>query len=175
MHVQGLDPRSIAHLFSNTVCIGEKTINGDACFILKQETRLDTLREQSTANIEIVYHTIWGYFSQRTGLLIQFEDSKLIQMKTAVEEEEAVFYETSLVTVLEDYRYVDGINIAHGGKTGASMLRYGKTMRKRWRLEETWKIEEVDFNIDGLSLDYFMPPSVCKKETDQHDETATAI
>ncbi|XP_051123900.1 uncharacterized protein LOC127246509 isoform X2 [Andrographis paniculata] len=168
---QGLDPRSTANLFRNTVCIGETTINNENCFILKLETSLDILKAQSTANTKIVYHTIWGYFSQRTGLLIQFEDSKLIQIKnTPATDDQAVFYETSLVSVLEDYRYVDGINIAHKGKTTASLLRYGTKMRRSWTLEETWKIEEVDFNIDGLSVDYFNPPSVCKKDSEREDD-----
>ncbi|PWA58412.1 hypothetical protein CTI12_AA400270 [Artemisia annua] len=34
-------------------------------------------------------------------------------------------------------------------------------------MEETWTIEEVDFNIKGLSMDCFLPPSDLKKEEDQ--------
>ncbi|KAI3464973.1 hypothetical protein Pfo_021636 [Paulownia fortunei] len=165
---QGLDPRSTANLFLNTVCIGEKTIKNEDCFILKLDTSSDILKAQSTPNTEIVYHTIWGYFSQRTGLLIQFEDTKLIRMKTAVGDD-SVFYETSMESMLEDYRLVEGINIAHSGKTSASLYRYGKTLKRKWKLEETWKIEEVDFNICGLSMDYFLPPADVRKGT-EHDE-----
>ncbi|KAL7155270.1 hypothetical protein ABFS83_03G063600 [Erythranthe nasuta] len=160
---QGLDPRSTANLFLNTVCIGEKTIQNEDCFILKLDTCSEILKAQSTPNTEVVHHTIWGYFSQRTGLLIQFEDTKLIRMKTPVGDE-SVFYETSMESVLEDYRIVDGINIAHGGKTSASLYRYGKTLKRKWKLEETWKIEEVDFNICGLSFDYFLPPAEAVKK-----------
>ncbi|KAL0317135.1 UNVERIFIED_CONTAM: hypothetical protein Sangu_2127800 [Sesamum angustifolium] len=35
--LQGLDPRSTANLFSNSVCIGEKTVNSEDCFVLKLE------------------------------------------------------------------------------------------------------------------------------------------
>ncbi|KAH6838058.1 DUF620 family protein [Perilla frutescens var. hirtella] len=164
---KGLDPRSTANLFSNTVCIGERIINGEDCFILKLETTPDILKAQSTANTELVYHTIWGYFSQRSGLLIQFEDTKLIRMKTNVGDD-SVFYETSLESLLDDYRLVNGINIAHSGNTTASIYRYGKTLKRRWRLEETWNIEEVDFNISGLSADYFLPPPNDKKEIDEN-------
>lgn len=165
---QGLDPRSTANLFSNTLCIGERIINGEDCFVLKLETSSDILKSQSTPNTELVYHTIWGYFSQRSGLLIQFEDTKLIRMKTNVEDDDSVFYETSLESLIDDYRLVDGINIAHGGNTTASIYRYGKTLKRRWRLEETWNIEEVDFNISGLSVDYFLAPSNDdKKEIDE--------
>ncbi|KAL6511751.1 hypothetical protein OROGR_021348 [Orobanche gracilis] len=166
---QGLDPRSTANLFLNTVCIGEKKINGEDCFILKLDTSSHILKAHSTPNTEIVHHTIWGYFSQRTGLLIQFEDTKLIRMKSMSVGDESVFYETSMESVVEDYRVVDGISIAHGGRTNASLYRYGKQMKRKWKLEETWKIEEVDFNIYGLSLDYFLPPSDVRKDN-EHDE-----
>ncbi|KAL3639205.1 hypothetical protein CASFOL_017112 [Castilleja foliolosa] len=167
---QGLDPRSTANLFLNTVCIGEKTINNEDCFILKLDTSPDILKAHSTPNTEIVHHTIWGYFSQRTGLLIQFEDTKLIRMKSAGVGDESVFYETNMESTLEDYRLVDGINIAHSGKTNASLYRYGKEMKRKWKLEETWKIEEVDFNICGLSFDYFLPPADVRKDNNGHDD-----
>ncbi|KAL6574302.1 hypothetical protein OROHE_001206 [Orobanche hederae] len=166
---QGLDPRSTANLFLNTVCIGEKKINGEDCFILKLDTSSHILKAHSTPNTEIVHHTIWGYFSQRTGLLIQFEDTKLIRMKSMAVGDDSVFYETSMESVVEDYRVVDGISIAHGGRTNASLYRYGKQMKRKWKLEETWKIEEVDFNIYGLSLDYFLPPADVRKDNG-HDE-----
>ncbi|KAL3840310.1 hypothetical protein ACJIZ3_024901 [Penstemon smallii] len=167
---QGLDPRSTANLFLNAVCIGEKTIKNEDCFILKLETSSEILKAQSTPHTEIVHHTIWGYFSQRTGLLIQFEDTKLIRMKKdGSGNDESVFYETTMESVLDEYRYVEGINIAHSGKTCASLYRYGKTQNRKWKLEESWKIEEIDFNICGLSMDYFLPPADVKKEN-EHDE-----
>ncbi|KAL0438561.1 UNVERIFIED_CONTAM: hypothetical protein Slati_2339100 [Sesamum latifolium] len=106
---------------------------------------------------------------QRTGLLIQFEDTKLIRMKTAVGDD-SVFYETSMESVLEDYRPVDGINIAHSGRTTASLYRYGKTLKRKWKLEETWKIEEVDFNICGLSSEYFLPPADDRKDNENDEQ-----
>ncbi|XP_057975404.1 uncharacterized protein LOC131162826 [Malania oleifera] len=160
---QGLDPRSTANLFLEAVCIGEKNINNEDCFILKLETGASTLKTQSTAHTEIVHHTIWGYFSQRTGLLVQFEDSKLVRMKP-VRGDDSVFWETTMETAVGDYRYVDSINIAHGGKTVATLLRYGGAVSTKKRIEETWKIEDVDFNICGLSMDCFLPPADLKRE-----------
>ncbi|KAL8172004.1 hypothetical protein V2J09_023808 [Rumex salicifolius] len=128
---QGLDPRAIASLFSEAVHIGEKTINEEDCFILKRETTPESLMSQSTPNTELMHHTVWGYFSQRTGLLVQ---------------------------------YVDGIRIAHGGRTNATLYRYGGAYNHRGRVEETWRIEEVDFNIWGLSLDSFSAPSDVRSE-----------
>lgn len=125
--------------------------------MLKLETNSDILKAQSQPNTDIVHHTIWGRFSQRTGLLIQFEDTKLVRMKSA-KKDESVFYETSMESTLEDYRYIDGINIAHSGKTTATIYRYGRADNVRWKVEETWMIEEVDFNICGLSMDCFLPP-----------------
>ncbi|KAL6318049.1 hypothetical protein AAG906_031116 [Vitis piasezkii] len=158
---QGLDPRFTANLFLDAVCIGEKTINNEDCFILKMETSASVLKGQSTPKTEIVHHTVWGYFSMRTGLLIQFEDTKLVRMK-AVKGEESVFWETSLESVIEDYRYVDGINIAHGGKTTATLYRYGEASNHKRRIEETWGIEEIDFNICGLTMESFLPPADLK-------------
>ncbi|KAK4390683.1 hypothetical protein Sango_2131600 [Sesamum angolense] len=85
--------------------------------------------------------------------------------------DDSVFYETSMESALEDYRPVDGINIAHSGRTTASLYRYGKTLKRKWKLEETWKIEEVDFNICGLSFDYFLPPADDRKDN-ENDEQA---
>lgn len=67
---------------------------------------------------------------------------------------------------IEDYRTIDGVNIAHAGKTSVSLFRFGETTDRhsRTRMEEAWSIEEVDFNIKGLSMDCFLPPSDLKKE-----------
>ncbi|KAL6216133.1 hypothetical protein ACLB2K_009359 [Fragaria x ananassa] len=160
---QGLDPRSTANLFLDAVCTGEKTINKEECFILKLETPADILQSQSTSQTEIVHHTIWGYFSQRTGLLVQFEDTKLVKMKAA-RGADHVFWETTMETSVGDYRYIDGINIAHGGKTSALLYRYGHAYNQKRRIEETWEIDEVDFNLNGLSMECFLPPSDLKRD-----------
>ena len=34
-------------------------------------------------------------------------------------------------------------------------------------MEEVWEIEEVDFNIKGLSIDCFLPPGDLKKEEER--------
>ncbi|XP_016458226.1 uncharacterized protein LOC107781920 [Nicotiana tabacum] len=155
---QGLDPRSTANLFLNAICVGEKTIKDEECFILKLESSIDMLKAQSTANTEVVHHTILGYFSQRTGLLIQFEDTKLVRLKSP-KGDSNVFWETSMESMLEDYRYIEGINIAHSGKTAATIYRYGKNIDYRAKIEETWMIEEIDFNISDLPMDCFLPPA----------------
>lgn len=156
---QGLDPRATANLFIDAMCIGERLINDDDCFILKLETS-PTIREaQSGPNYDVIHHTIWGYFSQRSGLLIQFEDSRLLRMKTQVGHED-VFWETSTESVMEDYKYVDGVNIAHSGKTSVTIFRYGEQSANHKReLEERWKIEDVDFNLWGLTMESFLPPA----------------
>jgi hypothetical protein len=38
-------------------------------------------------------------------------------------------------------------------------------------IEEIWSIEEVDFNIFGLSMDCFLPPSDHEKEHDSAEHT----
>ncbi|KAK7351700.1 hypothetical protein VNO77_11325 [Canavalia gladiata] len=166
---QGLDPRCIANLFLDAECVGENTIDNEVCFMLKLQTEQHILQAQSTSNTEIVMHTILGYFSQRTGLLVKFEDTKLVRMKLA-KGKESVFWETSIESTIDDYRYIDGINVAHSGRTVATLYRYGAAINLRRIIEETWTIEEVDFNVYGLSMDCFLPPSDSERENDGGDQ-----
>ncbi|XP_068649073.1 uncharacterized protein [Aristolochia californica] len=163
--LQGLDPRSTANLFADAHCIGEKIINNEDCFILKLDASPATLQARSGSSFEIIHHTLWGYFSHRTGLLIQFEDSHLLRMNG--KRGESVFWENSMESVIEDYRYIDGIKIAHRGRTQVTLFRYGEgSANHKRKMEEVWEIEEVDFNIWGLSMDCFLPPSDLKKDLD---------
>lgn len=75
-------------------------------------------------------------------------------------------------SAIQDYRTINGVNIAHAGRTAVSLFRFGENEegKTRTRMEEVWSIEEVDFNIKGLSMDCFLPPSDLKKE----DETPAA-
>lgn len=161
--MQGLDPMLTANLFANSVCNGEKSINGEDCFVLKVEAEAASLQARNSSSVEIMRHTVWGYFSQRTGLLVQLEDSHLLRIRSS-SAQGSVYWETTMESVIDDYRPVDGINIAHSGHTTVSLLRYGDTTEgnTRTRMEEVWTIEEVDFNIWGLSKDCFLPPSDLK-------------
>ncbi|KAF9596827.1 hypothetical protein IFM89_013875 [Coptis chinensis] len=171
--LQGVDPRSTANLFSNSICMGEKAINEEDCFVLKLEAEPFTLRARSSSNVEIIRHTIWGYFSQKTGLLVKLEDSHLLRIKTAGDN--SIYWETTMESLIQDYRTIDGINIAHGGRTFVSLFRFGESTEShsRTRMEEVWTIEEVDFNIKGLSMDCFLPPGDLKKEQEGYDSVAT--
>lgn len=63
-------------------------------------------------------------------------------------------------SVMEDYKYIDGVNIAHAGKTRITIFRYGEQSANHKReIEERWKIDDVDFNVWGLQDMHFMPPS----------------
>ncbi|XP_031488856.1 uncharacterized protein LOC116256596 [Nymphaea colorata] len=168
--LQGLDPRSVASLFAKSECTGEKTINGEDCFILKLEAEAPTLRARSSNNVEMIRHTVWGYFSQRTGLLVRFEDSHLLRIN-GKGDRECTNWETTMVSQIQGYRQVDGILIAHEGRTEVSLFRFGEssTYCTRTRMEETWIIEEIEFNIWGLSIECFLPPSDLQKEQDVAD------
>ena len=71
-----------------------------------------------------------------------------------------------MASTIQDYRTIDGVNVAHAGRTCVSLLRFGGNSEShtRTRMEEVWTIEEVDFNIKGLSIDCFLPPADLKKE-----------
>ncbi|XP_009384832.2 uncharacterized protein LOC103972271 [Musa acuminata AAA Group] len=159
--LQGLDPRCAANLFANSVCLGEKTINREDCFVLRLDAEAATLRARSSSGVQIIRHSLWGYFSQRTGLLVQLEDSHLLRIKSA---QENVYWETTMESLMEDYRPIDGVNIAHTGRTTVSSFQLGEASEShtRTRMEETWTVEEVDFNIRGLSKDCFLPPADLK-------------
>ncbi|XVF63890.1 hypothetical protein PTKIN_Ptkin09bG0122800 [Pterospermum kingtungense] len=129
------------------------------------ETSSNALKVQSSAQTEMIHHTIWGYFSQRTGLFVKFEDKKLVRMKPA-SGKNWVFWETRVESV-QDYRYIDGINIAHSGKTTTTFYRYGKSHNHKRKVEETWSIDEVDFNVCGLSNQSFLPPADLKREQEE--------
>ncbi|KAL8470372.1 hypothetical protein ACS0TY_033012 [Phlomoides rotata] len=171
--LQGLDPRSTANLFSNSICISEKTINGEDCFVLKLEAEASTLRARSSSNVEIIRHTVWGCFSQRTGLLLQLEDSHLLKIKAPQNDD--VLWETTIQSLIQDYRTVEGVNVAHAGRTSVSLLRFGENSQThtRTRMEEIWNIEEVDFNIKGLSTDCFLPPADLKRGDEGCDVITT--
>ncbi|XP_068644627.1 uncharacterized protein [Aristolochia californica] len=162
--LQGLDPRSTANLFSNAVCIDEKAVNNEACFSLKLEADPLVLKNRSGTNVEIIRHTVMGYFNQRTGLLVQLEDTHLLRIKAS--DTDSVYWETTMSSSMRDYKLVDGVNIAHSGKTIVSLFRFGDNSDSHSRtcMEERWTIEEVDFNIWGLSMDCFLPPGDLKKQ-----------
>ena len=68
------------------------------------------------------------------------------------------------------FKSLIGINIAHSGKTTASIYRYGRSLNHRAKIEETWRIEEIDFNICGLSMDCFLPPADVKRDQESEEQ-----
>nr|CAD1841315.1 unnamed protein product [Ananas comosus var. bracteatus] len=141
----------------------EKKVNGEDCFILKLSADPQTLQARSEGPAEVIRHALFGYFSQRTGLLVHIEDSHLtrIQSNTCGD---AVYWETTISSFIEDYRPIDGMMIAHSGRSQVTLFRFGEVAMShtKTRMEEAWTIEEVAFNVAGLSVDCFIPPSDIK-------------
>ncbi|KAK1291411.1 hypothetical protein QJS10_CPB17g02304 [Acorus calamus] len=164
--LQGLDPRTTAIMFTNARCIGEKKVNGEDCFILKLCADPETLKARSEGPAEIIRHVLFGYFSQRTGLLIHMEDSHLTRIQSN-SGGEAVYWETTISSFLDDYRPVEGMMIAHSGRSAVTLFRFGETAMShtKTRMEEAWTIEEVAFNVPGLSMDCFIPPADIRCES----------
>lgn len=166
--LQGLDPWSTAILFANAISIGNTKINKEDCFILKVESDSSGLCARSGSNVEIVEHTVKGYFSHRSGLLVQFDDTQVLSIKAGGRSDingsnsGSMKWITTLQSTIEDYRNIDGVYIAHSGRTLASLQRLGDSSI-RTTMEENWEIVEVDFDVRGLSMDCFMPPSDLKK------------
>lgn len=147
-------------MFAGAQCIGEKKIKGEDCFMLKLSADPETLKGRSEGPAEIIRHVMFGYFSQRTGLLTYMEDSHLtrIQLTTGGD---AIYWETSINSSIDDYRLVEGMMIAHSGHSLVTLFRFGEVAMShtKTRMEEAWTIEEVAFNVPGLSMDCFIPPA----------------
>ncbi|KAF7063782.1 hypothetical protein CFC21_070270 [Triticum aestivum] len=161
--LQGLDPLTTASMFAGARCIGERKVNGDDCFILKLCADPETLRARSEGLAEIIRHVLFGYFSQKSGLLVHLEDSHLTRIQSTTGGD-AVYWETTINSFIEDYRPVEGIMIAHSGRSAVTLFRFGEVAMShtKTRMEEAWSIEEVAFNVPGLSMDCFIPPTDIK-------------
>ncbi|CAN6289078.1 unnamed protein product [Urochloa humidicola] len=164
--LQGLDPLSTAALFAGGArCVGEKEVAGEACFILKLSAGAEQLRQRSEGPAEIIRHVLFGYFSQRTGLLARVEDSHLTRIQPHAGGD-AVYWETTIASDLHDYRSVDGVAIAHSGRSAVTLFRFGEAAMShtKTRMEEAWTIQEAAFDVPGLSTDCFIPPADIRRD-----------
>ncbi|KAK0596122.1 hypothetical protein LWI29_012994 [Acer saccharum] len=161
--IQGLDPKSTASLFAKAQCLGEKRIGDDECFVLKVAADRAAVMERSEGPAEVIRHVLYGYFCQKSGLLIYLEDSHLTRVLHTPENNnvDTVYWETTIGSSIGDYRDVDGLLIAHQGRSIATVFRFGEVsmQHSRTRMEEIWSIDDVVFNVPGLSMDYFIPPA----------------
>ncbi|XP_020210167.1 uncharacterized protein LOC109795154 [Cajanus cajan] len=182
--LQGIDPRTTASMFADARCIGEKNINGEDCFILKLCTDPETLKARSEGPAEIIRHVLFGYFSQKTGLLVHIEDSHLTRIQS--NGGDAVYWETTINSFLSDYKPVEGIMIAHSGHSVVTLFRFGEMAMShtKTKMEEAWTIEEVAFNVPGLSVDCFIPPAdlrtgsvseACELPQDERGKSSLAL
>ncbi|KAK9131617.1 hypothetical protein Scep_011145 [Stephania cephalantha] len=155
----GLDPKSTANLFANAQCICEKRIGDEDCFVLKVAADRAAVVERIDGPAEVIRHVLYGYFSQKSGLLIHLEDSHLTRVEAPGAD--TVYWETTIGSSVGDYREVDGTLIAHQGRSVATVFRFGEVsvQNSRTRMEEVWRIDDVVYNVPGLSLDYFIPPA----------------
>ncbi|GER52448.1 hypothetical protein STAS_29907 [Striga asiatica] len=154
--IQGLDPVAISCVFSTAQYMGEKHMSGVDCFMLKLSAEPSDLAERSDSSAEMIKHVTVGYFSQRSGLLVHLEDSYLTRVQTPGSR--PMYWETSTCTRIEDYRAVEGMMIAHSGHSSVVITRFGDCLRAVTRMEETYVIDDLAFNVPGLSLDSFIPP-----------------
>lgn len=158
--IQGLDPKITASLFTKAQCLGEKRIGDDNCFVLKACADRAAVMERSEGPAEVIRHVLYGYFCQKSGLLIYLEDSHLTRVVQS-QEDDAIYWETTIGSSIGDYRDVDGVLIAHEGRSIATVFRFGELSEQhsRTRMEEMWRIDDVAFNVQGLSIDSFIPPA----------------
>lgn len=130
--------------------------------------------------VEVLRHVLYGYFSQKSGLLVYLEDSQLTRAMVEGYDsdsdsyyhdekmEEVMYWETSIGSSIGDYRVVEGLMVAHQGRSIATVFGFPdfcssrqvqQPYMYRTRFEEIWNIDDVAFNIPGLSNHSFLPPS----------------
>ncbi|KAK9266596.1 hypothetical protein L1049_021661 [Liquidambar formosana] len=162
---QGLDPLAVSNVFSLAQYMGEKRILGVDCFVLKLSADHADLVDRSDSTAEMIKHAIFGYFSQRSGLLVYLEDSYLTRIQSPGTY--PTYWETTMGTKIEDYRTVEGVMIAHAGQSSAVITSFGDNLKSGpviTRMEETWTIDDLAFNVPGLSIDCFIPPEDVQKD-----------
>lgn len=79
---------------------------------------------------------------------------------------------------MDDYRAIEGseVVIAHSGKTDVLISRFGETLKggiSVTRMEERWTIDDVAFDVPGLSDDCFIPPKEMKMDFHHQDGSKT--
>ncbi|CAJ1880514.1 unnamed protein product [Sphenostylis stenocarpa] len=166
----GLDPLAVSAVFCAAQYMGEKQISGMDCFVLKLSADQKDLVDRSDNTAEMIKHVAFGYFSQKNGLLVHLEDSYLTRIQSPGTH--PTYWETTMSTKIDDYRMVDGVMIAHAGHSTVIITRFGdnlKTGPAITRLEESWTIDDVAFNVQGLSMDCFIPPNELHKDYPHED------
>lgn len=149
--------------------MGEKQIFDEDCFVLKLAADHSVLLDRSDSTAEIIKHVMVGYFSQRSGLLVYLEDSHLTRIQALGTH--PTYWETTIGSKMDDYRAVDGVLIAHSGHSTVHLARFGDGVRVNHlmtRMEESWTIDDVVFNVPGLSVDCFIPPEEVRRECSEH-------
>lgn len=168
--LQGLDPAAIAGVFLRAQCVGERRAVGpdqEPCFVLRVSADGESIAGRSEGPAEVIRHALQGYFSHRTGLLVYLEDSQLTRVQAPVAP--TVYWETTIATTVTDYRSVErpgggSVMVAHRGRSAGTVFRFGDGdegagARSRSRMIEEWAIDDVVFDVPGLSADYFIPPA----------------
>ncbi|KAG0490917.1 hypothetical protein HPP92_007780 [Vanilla planifolia] len=162
--LQGLDPVTIAAVFSSAQHIGDKQIDEEDCFVLRLEAHASKLSEQSDSTVDVIEHVMFGCFSERSGLLVHLEDSQLMRIQSPGSH--AMYWKTAISSWMKDYAPADGMMVAHSGRSVVNLERFGvagnKTLNLSTIMEENWRIDDVEFNVPGLTADFFIPPEEIK-------------
>ncbi|KAI3518808.1 hypothetical protein L1887_07622 [Cichorium endivia] len=169
--LQGLDPMAVAGVFSLAQYMGEKRIGDVDCFVLKISADDADLADRSDSTAEMIKHVMFGYFSQKNGLLVHLEDSYLTRVQTPGSF--PMYWETYMATKIQDYRLIEGVMIAHSGQSDVIITRFGDNLRAGpviTRMEEKWTIDDLAFNVPGLSMDCFIPPEELQLHKDYTEE-----
>lgn len=154
-------------MFSRAEHVGEKHVAGEDCFVLNVAAEQAVLAGRSDGTTESIKHVMVGYFSQKSGLLVYLEDSHLTRIQSPAAH--TTYWETTMSSAVGDYRDVDGVMVAHSGHSTVSLSRFGDELKVEsaiTRMEESWVIEDVVFNVPGLCPYSFIPPEEVRREAE---------
>ncbi|KAK9153352.1 hypothetical protein Sjap_000832 [Stephania japonica] len=149
--LQGLDPVMVASVFSTAQLLGEKRIWDEDCFVLK----------------------------------ISADPTDLASPERDVDPFRGLSLDPNPVTrnppdILGDHYGYEDRGLSDGrqrddrtfGHSTATLIRFGNDVRvgpQITRLEELWTIDDVVFNVHGLSMDFFIPPEEIRKENPEEN------
>jgi hypothetical protein len=125
--------------------------------LLKLSVDPQTLKLRSEGSAEIIYHVLFCYFSRRTGLIVQIEDSHLTRIQPHAGGD-AVYWKTTISSALEDYRALEGIMIAHSGRRGSRPRPRPPPPQhqcRRCQLRWPWREDRVESGSVRKELDAF--------------------
>lgn len=170
--LEGLDPPTVADVFSSGEFNGEEVVDGEECVCIKIMANPLALmamssgpsgvgNERLTENMcDVLVFQLEGFFSKQSGLLIGIRDHQLTKSKTP--DGEIIYWERIMLTRMEDFRLVEGgALIAHKARSMLLLCKEcdnDEASSMQACVREMWTVDEVLHNRSNRQPTSFAPP-----------------